>query len=102
MAIGAPPRRQASVGSPKAAVAEILDLAKDAQQAAGEVGRSFADHIDAFRLRDKIGAQGFSAGFTHHTGHHVGFRYHDPGFVILPGESALLEPGMVITIEPGI
>ena len=95
--------RTASVGSPKAAVAEILDLAKDAQQAAVDGIRPgvSADHIDAL-ARDKIAAQGFSAFFTHHTGHHVGFRYHDPGFVILPGESALLEPGMVITIEPGV
>ena len=91
------------MGSPKAAVAEILDLAKDAQQAAVDGIRPgvSADHIDAL-ARDKIAAQGFSAFFTHHTGHHVGFRYHDPGFVILPGESALLEPGMVITIEPGV
>ena len=95
--------RTASVGSPKAAVAEILDLAKDAQQAAVDgVGPGVsAEHIDAL-ARDTIAAKGFSAFFTHHTGHHVGFRYHDPGFVILPGESALLEPGMVITIEPGV
>jgi Xaa-Pro aminopeptidase len=32
----------------------------------------------------------------------VGFRYHDPGFLILPGESSKLEAGMVITIEPGV
>jgi Xaa-Pro aminopeptidase len=32
----------------------------------------------------------------------VGFRYHDPGFLISPGESTRLEPGMVITIEPGV
>ena len=36
------------------------------------------------------------------TGHHVGFRYHDRGFLILPRESARLEPGTVITIEPGV
>src|ERR1700683_2811268 len=39
---------------------------------------------------------------SHLTEHPVGFRYHDPGFLILPGESAVLEPGMVITIEPGV
>jgi Xaa-Pro aminopeptidase len=95
--------RTAAVGSPKAAVAEILDLARDAQQAAVDGVRPgvSAEHIDAL-ARDKITARGFSDFFTHHTGHHVGFRYHDPGFVILPGESAVLEPGMVITIEPGV
>jgi Xaa-Pro aminopeptidase len=60
-----------------------------------------AGHIDA-SARGKTAAQGLSAFFTQHTGHHVGFRYHDPGFLILPRESARLEPGTVITIEPGV
>jgi Xaa-Pro dipeptidase len=95
--------RTAVVGSPRADVAQILALVRDAQQAAVDgvrPGVSAAD-IDAL-ARDNIAAQGLSAFFTHHTGHHVGFRYHDPGFLILPGESAKLEPGMVITIEPGV
>jgi Xaa-Pro dipeptidase len=95
--------RTEAVGSPKAEVAEILALVKDAQQTAIDAlspGVS-AGHIDAL-ARDKIAAEGLSSFFTHHTGHHVGFRYHDPGFLILPGESATLEPSMVITIEPGV
>jgi Xaa-Pro dipeptidase len=95
--------RTAPVGSLKPEVAQILAVARDAQQAAvdGVVPGVSAGHIDAL-ARDKIAAQGLSSFFTHHTGHHVGFRYHDPGFLILPGESAKLEPGMVITIEPGV
>jgi len=95
--------RTAPVGSPKAAVAPLLDLVRDAQQAAIDGIRPSvsAGHIDAL-ARDRIAAQGLSAFFTHHTGHHVGFRYHDPGFGIVPGGSAKLEPGMVITIEPGV
>jgi Xaa-Pro dipeptidase len=94
--------RTAAVGSPKPEVAQILSVVRDAQEAAVNGVRPgiAADHIDAL-ARDKIAAQGLSSFFTHHTGHHVGFRYHDPGFLILPGESAKLEPGMVITIEPG-
>jgi Xaa-Pro dipeptidase len=95
--------RTAAIGSPKPEVEEILAVARDAQQAAIDgirPGMSAAS-IDAL-AREKIAAQGLSAFFTHHTGHHVGFRYHDPGFLILPGESAKLEPGMVITIEPGV
>jgi Xaa-Pro dipeptidase len=95
--------RTAAVGSVKAEVEQILAIVRDAQQAAVDgirPGVSAAD-IDAL-ARDKIAAQGLSSFFTHHTGHHVGFRYHDPGFVILPRESAKLEPGMVITIEPGV
>lgn len=94
--------RTAPVGSPKAAAAQILAVVKDAQQSAVDGIRAgvSAGDIDAI-ARDKIAAQGLSSFFTHHTGHHVGFRYHDPGFLIAPGVSAKLEPGMVITIEPG-
>lgn len=95
--------RTVAVGRPPTEAAEILDIARDAQQAAIDAispGVS-AGHVDAM-ARDKIAAHGLSSFFTHHTGHHVGFRYHDPGFLIQPGESAVLEPGMVITIEPGV
>ncbi len=95
--------RTAAVGSAKAEVEQILAIVRDAQQAAVDGVRPgvSAGDIDAL-ARDTIAAQGFSSFFTHHTGHHVGFRYHDPGFGILPGESAQLKPGMVITIEPGV
>lgn len=95
--------RTAPVGSPKPEVEQILDVATKAQQAAVDGIRPgvTANHIDAL-ARDIIAAKGLSSFFTHHTGHHVGFRYHDPGFLILPGESSKLEPGMVLTIEPGV
>jgi len=95
--------RTASVGSPKPEAASILEIVKGAQRAAinGVRPGISAGDIDAI-ARDKIAAQGLAAYFTHHTGHHVGFRYHDPGFGILPGESSVLEPGMIITIEPGV
>jgi len=95
--------RTASVGSAKPEVEQILDVVTKAQQAAVDgIGPGVtANHIDAL-ARDMIAAQGLSSFFTHHTGHHVGFRYHDPGFLILPGESSKLEPGMVLTIEPGV
>jgi Xaa-Pro dipeptidase len=95
--------RTAAVGSPEPTVEEILALAVNAQQAAIDgihPGISAGD-IDAL-ARDKIAAAGLSSYFMHHTGHHVGFRYHDPGFLVLPGESSILEPGMVVTIEPGV
>jgi len=95
--------RTAPVGCAKPKAVPILALAKSAQQAAIDGLRPgvSAGQIDAL-ARDRIAAQGLAAFFTHHTGHHVGFRYHDPGFIIAPGESAVLEPGMVVTIEPGI
>ena len=95
--------RTVAVGLTPTEATEILDVVRDAQRTAIDAIRPgvSAGQIDA-TARDRIAARGFSSFFTHHTGHHVGFRYHDPGFLILPGESAVLEPGMVITIEPGI
>ena len=95
--------RTAAVGSPNMEVEQIFAVARDAQQSAVDGVRPgvSAGEIDAL-ARDKIAARGLASFFTHHTGHHVGFRYHDPGFLILPGESAKLEPGMVLTIEPGV
>ena len=95
--------RTAAVGSIKDDVVEILALATDAQRAAVDGVRPgvSAGQIDAL-ARDKIAAKGLASCFPHHTGHHVGFRYHDPGFLIQPGEPSVLEPGMIVTIEPGV
>jgi Xaa-Pro dipeptidase len=94
--------RTGTVGLPKAELAELLALVNEAQQAAIDAIRpgASAAEIDAI-ARGKIAAQGLSSFFTHHTGHHVGFRYHDPGFLVAPGVNAKLEPGMILTIEPG-
>lgn len=40
--------------------------------------------------------------FPHGTGHYLGMDVHDLGLYTINGESRLLEPGMVFTIEPGI
>ncbi|MGB5152845.1 MAG: Xaa-Pro peptidase family protein [Candidatus Sulfotelmatobacter sp.] len=95
--------RTAPVGSPRAELESILTIVREAQSAAIDAIRPgvSAGHIDAV-ARDKIAAASLSDFFPHLTGHHVGFRYHDPGFPIAPGVSAKLEPGMVITIEPGV
>ncbi len=94
--------RTAPVGKLKSEVAELFEIVRDAQQSAinGVKPEASAGEIDSL-ARDKIAAHGLAAFFTHHTGHHVGFRYHDPGFLIAPGVPNKLEPGMVVTIEPG-
>jgi Xaa-Pro aminopeptidase len=95
--------RTAPVGEVKPAVEQILNVAAEAQKAAinAAVPGVSAGRVDA-AARDSIAGRGFAEFFTHLTGHHVGFRYHDPGFAIVPGEAAQLEPGMIITIEPGV
>jgi Xaa-Pro dipeptidase len=95
--------RTVAAGSLKSDVEEVFSVAKEAQRTAVENIHpgALASEIDSL-ARNCIASHGFDRYFTHHTGHHVGFRYHDPGFLIAPGVANKLEPGMVITIEPGI
>lgn len=56
--------------------------------------------VDA-RARSVIAAAGFGEAFGHSLGHGVGLEVHE-GPRLSPQEEALLEPGMVLTVEPGI
>ena len=57
-------------------------------------------------------AQGFGGGnhrdgryrryYMHRTSHWLGMDVHDVGLYRVGGESRVLEPGMVLTVEPGI
>ncbi|HTV59393.1 MAG TPA: Xaa-Pro peptidase family protein [Verrucomicrobiae bacterium] len=91
------------VGSLRPELQRVYDTAREAQQAALDaVGPGVAaGEVDA-AARNVVRKAGLASFFTHHTGHHVGFRYHDPGFILVPGATERLAPGMVITIEPGI
>jgi Xaa-Pro aminopeptidase len=40
--------------------------------------------------------------FPHQTSHWLGLDVHDTGDYVAGGESVLLEPGMVLTVEPGL
>lgn len=52
--------------------------------------------------RKHIEDAGYKRFFNHALGHHVGFRYHDFGPTLSPGSTALIEEGMLLTVEPGI
>ena len=45
---------------------------------------------------------GYRPFFPHQTSHWLGLDVHDPGDYARAGESRMLEPGMVFTIEPGL
>lgn len=40
--------------------------------------------------------------FLHHTGHGVGFRYHESSPQLVPGSTDVLEAGMTLVAEPGV
>jgi len=52
--------------------------------------------------RNHIKDAGLGKFFNHALGHHVGFRYHDFGPTLSPGCDAVIEEGMLLTVEPGI
>lgn len=54
------------------------------------------------RLEKALADQAYKRFYPHKTGHWLGLDVHDVGDYRIDGESRLLEPGMVYTIEPGI
>jgi Xaa-Pro aminopeptidase len=77
---------------------EIYQIVLDAQKAALAVIKPGVTinqvHQAAMNV---IRAKGYAREFPHGTSHHLGLYVHDPGDTRRP-----LEPGMVITVEPGI
>jgi len=77
---------------------EIYQIVLDAQKAAiAEVkpGATFAGIHRA--AMEYIRSKGYEKNFIHGTSHHIGLEVHDVG-----STARLLEPNMVITVEPGI
>lgn len=95
--------RTGVVGPPNDTQAALLAAVRDAQKAALDTVRAGVSHEAVDRAaRRVLDERGYGEGFTHATGHHVGFRYHDTGPMLAQGSPAPLEAGMVITIEPGV
>ncbi len=53
-------------------------------------------------LEKNIADERYKRFYRHKTGHWIGLDVHDVGEYRIDGQSRLLEPGMVFTIEPGI
>ncbi|NYZ62802.1 aminopeptidase P N-terminal domain-containing protein [Luteimonas deserti] len=104
-----------------AAQRALHDVVEQAQQAALEQarpGRPYeAGHLAAVEaltegllqlglLKGKRAARiadgSYRRYYRHKTGHWLGLDVHDVGDYRIEGESRLLEPGMVFTIEPGL
>lgn len=54
------------------------------------------------KLEKNIADGHYKRFYRHKTGHWIGLDVHDVGDYRIDGESRLLEPGMVFTIEPGL
>jgi len=94
--------RTVAVGQPTDQLKEIYDIVLEAQLRgmaglkAGITGRQ-ADAL----TRDYITEKGYGPNFGHSTGHGIGLEVHEgPGLSFK--SDIVLEPGMVVTCEPGI
>jgi Xaa-Pro aminopeptidase len=90
------------VGPVSGEARRVYDAVSDAQQAGVEAVRPgiTAGEVDA-AARKVLRRAGLADSFTHSTGHGVGLEIHEAPR-IAAGQEDLLEPGMVITIEPGV
>jgi Xaa-Pro aminopeptidase len=53
-------------------------------------------------LEEELETEGYKHFYVHNTGHWLGLDVHDVGEYQIDGHSRQLEPGMVMTVEPGI
>ena len=93
--------RTVHVGSPAGDARRMYQAVLEAQQAAIAQVRSgvTADSVDA-AARKVLKKHGLAQYFSHSTGHGLGLEIHEAPR-LASAQSQVLQPGMVITIEPG-
>ena len=94
--------RTFAVGQIDQSLAEVHRVVEEANAAGREaVGPGVrCGEVDR-AARTVISSAGYGEFFLHRTGHGIGLEAHEPPY-IRDGETALLEPGMTFTVEPGI
>jgi Xaa-Pro dipeptidase len=89
-------------GAPSAEFAKVHGVVRDAQSAAIARARPGVPAQDIDRAaRAVIDKAGYGAYFTHRLGHGLGMDGHEPAYMV-EGNTQLLEPGFVFTVEPGV
>lgn len=91
------------VGKWPAKIAEIYKIVLDAHKlaAAGLKAGTTTKAVDAL-ARDYISKHGYGELFGHGLGHGIGLKTHEEPSLSHRAPETALEPGMVVTIEPGI
>ncbi len=85
-------------------IRHIFDIVAEAQLAGIEAAKPGATSRDVdSACRNFIAKAGYGDAFGHGTGHGVGLDIHENPFASQdPKQERVLEPGMTITVEPGI
>ena len=84
---------------PLAQMVAVVTRAQAEGLAAVRAGATGADVDRA--CRDVIAEAGWGDAFVHGTGHGVGLDIHEAP-AVGPGSTAILRPGVVVTVEPGV
>ncbi|GAB7386812.1 Xaa-Pro dipeptidase [Bacillaceae bacterium] len=94
--------RTVAVGEPAAELRKIYEIVLRAQQNGVNRIRKGLSGKEADALtREIIQAAGYGDRFGHATGHGIGLEIHEGPTLSVRSETRL-EPGMVVTVEPGI
>lgn len=81
---------------------DVYNTVFAAQSAAYDAGKPGMECQQLDRIaRRVIDQAGYGEYFTHRLGHGIGMDGHEPPYLV-EGNTRILEPGMVFTIEPGI
>ena len=94
--------RTVAVGEPSDKLKEIYAVVLEAQELALKEIKPGMTGIEADKIaRDYITSKGYGEAFGHSTGHGIGLEVHEgPG--LSSKSKTVLEPNMVVTVEPGI
>ena len=94
--------RTVHVGRPEGKTRRMYEAVLEAQESAIAAVRAGVSVGEVDRAaRSVLKTKGLATHFTHSTGHGVGLEIHEAPR-IAAGQTEILRPGMVITIEPGV
>jgi Xaa-Pro aminopeptidase len=94
--------RTFALGEPAADVRQAYAVVREAQRTAIEAVRPGVrcESVDR-AARAVIEAAGLGPYFVHRLGHGIGLDGHEPPYIV-QGNRQVLEPGMCVTVEPGV
>lgn len=94
--------RTIAVGQPSEKLKEMYEVTLAAQELALKEIKPGMTGIEADAIaRDYIKSKGYGEAFGHSTGHGIGLEVHE-GPALSFRSGTVLEPNMVVTVEPGI
>jgi Xaa-Pro aminopeptidase len=95
--------RMAFYGAPDPRIQEIYEIVKRAEEAAISACAPGVTSQDLYEVAmDVIEKAGYGENFLHSLGHGIGLDVHEFPILKRDPQPCILEPGMVLTIEPGI